>query len=405
MTLSKNYKETLSNGLTVIGEVNPNHKSCGIGYFVKTGARDETVDEAGISHFLEHMMFKGTAKRNALDVSFDLGNIGAQANAFTSEENTVYYSAIIPEYFSALQELLSDMLRPALVQGEFDTEKNVILEEIALYQDRPNFYLYENATAMFFKDHPLSQSVLGTTPSVSALSSTQMRSYFDRRYSTSNMVLVGTGNYDWDLFLKRAEALTKDWVDSNAERKKPEFRQAGEGKIFTRKNLSQSHILYYSPSCSATDEERYALSVLSVILGDGTGSKFFWQLIDTGLAEHASADQDEKDGAGVFSAYASTEPGKVEKVSEIIKKIFDKPMDFTNEDLDRAKAKIASRVVLGGELPMGRLMALGMEWNYRKGIHSLKNEVEKYKQVDKAAIEAALKKYPFKFAEYRLIPE
>ena len=171
---SRNFVETLSNGLTIVGEVNPNHKSCGLGYFVKTGARDETKEEAGISHFLEHMMFKGTAKRDALQVSFDLGNIGAQANAFTSEENTVYYSAIIPEYFEELHELLTDMLRPSLVQEEFDTEKKVILEEIALYQDRPHFYLYEHATAAFFGTHPLSQSVLGTTESVSALTNGQL---------------------------------------------------------------------------------------------------------------------------------------------------------------------------------------------------------------------------------------
>jgi predicted Zn-dependent peptidase len=402
---SKNFLATLENGLTVIGEVNPNHQSCGLGYFVKTGARDETKEEAGISHFLEHMMFKGTAKRSALDVSFDLGNIGAQANAFTSEENTVYYSSIIPEYFAALHELLSDMLKPSLVQAEFDTEKNVILEEIALYQDRPQFYLYENANTAFFEEHPLANSVLGTTQSVSAITSSQMRSYYERRYSTSNMVLAASGNFDWDAFLKRTEVLTKDWKDLSSERKRPIFMKPGKDREFKRKNLSQAHVLFFSPSCAATDAERYALSILSVIIGDGTGSKFFWKLIDSGLAESASAEQDEKDNAGVFSAYAGAEPEKIDEVAGIIKNILNDVRDFTGDELDRAKAKVVSRLILGGELPMGRLMALGMEWNYRQQIHSLKAEIERFKEVSANDILKALDKYPFKFSEYRLLPE
>jgi predicted Zn-dependent peptidase len=140
------YKQTqLKNGLTVIGESNPANVSSAIGFFVRTGARDETPAESGLSHFLEHMMFKGTPTRSAIDINMALGNLGAQANAFTSEENTVYYAAVIPERFSEMQELLSDMLRPALDPNEFDMEKKVILEEIALYQDRPHFFLFENA--------------------------------------------------------------------------------------------------------------------------------------------------------------------------------------------------------------------------------------------------------------------
>ena len=136
-------KYTLENNLTLLGEVNPHAKSVALGFFVKTGARDETADVSGVSHFLEHMMFKGTEKRSALDVTYDLGNLGAQANAFTSEENTVYYASVLPEYFEDTLELLSDMLRPSLSQEEYDVEKKVILEEIALYQDHPMHILFE----------------------------------------------------------------------------------------------------------------------------------------------------------------------------------------------------------------------------------------------------------------------
>lgn len=164
------FKKTqLSNGLTLLGESNPSNVSAAIGFFVKTGARDETPAESGLSHFLEHMMFKGTPTRSALQINLDLGNLGAQANAFTSEENTVYYAAVIPERFAEMQDLLTDMLRPSLDRGEFDMEKKVILEEIALYQDRPHFYLFENAFKDYFGDHPAGNSVLGSHASVLSL--------------------------------------------------------------------------------------------------------------------------------------------------------------------------------------------------------------------------------------------
>ena len=191
----------LDNGLTLLWEHLPQAQSAAIGYFVRTGARDETGKESGVSHFLEHMMFKGTAKRSSADIQYELGNLGAQANAFTSEENTVYYSAVIPENFSKMQELLTDMLRPALDKQEFDTEKKVILEEIALYQDKPYFYMMERAMLDFFAGHSAGSSVLGTSASISALENSEMAAYFARRYVPGNIVLVASGNFAVDKFV------------------------------------------------------------------------------------------------------------------------------------------------------------------------------------------------------------
>ena len=154
---------TLSTGLQPIGAVNKANKSASIGYFVKTCSRYESPVESGVSHFLEHMMFKGTPKRSALEITFELGNLGAQANAYTSEENTVYYATGLTKFFPAMQELLSDMLRPALDPQEFDVEKKVILEEIALYQDRPTFYFFEKALGEYVDSNPAGNYVLGTS--------------------------------------------------------------------------------------------------------------------------------------------------------------------------------------------------------------------------------------------------
>lgn len=398
--------DTLPNGLTLIGHPSRSHQSAAIGFFVKTGARDETAKEAGVSHFLEHMMFKGTKKRSALDITFDLGNLGAQANAFTSEENTVYYAAIIPEYFSEMQELLTDMLRPALRQDDFDTEKKVILEEIALYQDRPHYYLFEHAFKDFYGENPAGNSVLGSTGSISALQRDEMQGYFDMRYSPSNMAIVAAGNFDFDLFQRTATQLCSQWKSANVSRKISAHTTPLIQKEYRKKNLSQSHVLLMSAGASIQDEERYAMGVLSMILGDSTGSKLYWELIDKGLADSAGADNEERDGTGAFMVYASTEPRRLDEVTSIIQRILKDPLDFSEADLIRARTKYTSRVVLNGEVPLSRLMSMGLEWNARRKVETLREIVERLERVDRAEIEKALSRYPLTtWAEFRLVPE
>lgn len=405
MTRNNVVHTKLNNGLNIIAEVNQANQSCGIGFFVKTGSRDEKAEESGVSHFLEHMLFKGSQKRSSLEITYEMGNIGAQSNAFTSEENTVYYGSVIPDNFSTMQEILSDMMQPALVQEEFDMEKKVILEEIALYQDRPHFYLYEHVSREFFNGHPAGNSVLGSIDSVSQLSQPAMRDYFLRRYSPSNMVLVATGRFDCDLFIESAEQLTKNWVNYKVERSLPALTWRTAEKEFSKKDLNQCHVILITGGSGADQEERYALTVLSVILGDSSGSRFYWDLIDKGLAEAASVESDEREGCGTFSAYAATDSNNLSKVIAIMRKIFSDPLNFSDQDLERAKTKLITRIVLSGELPMGRLMALGMEWNYRTRIHTLKEDIDKIQSISKNDVESALKKYPISdLSEFRLVP-
>ncbi len=403
---SKFYKTALSNGLTILGEANEANVSAAIGFFVKTGARDETDLESGVSHFLEHMLFKGTPTRSAIDINLELGNLGAQANAFTSEESTVYYSAIIPENFRAMQELLSDMMRPLLDPEEFAMEKKVILEEIALYQDRPHFYLFENAFKDYFGQHPAGNSVLGSHESVSALSRDVMKSYFDRRYSPSNIVLAATGNFSWESFVSDAERLCGGWENFSVLRDTPRYAGKSGKRNILRKNLSQSHAVLITSGACAQDPERYPLSLLANILGDSSGSRLYWALIDKGLADSASVDNDERDGTGCFSTYVSTSPERLDEVLSIARSVLASPLDFSEADLERAKSKIVSRIVLDGELPMGRLMALGMEWSYRRESTPLSVIVERVQNVTRGDIEGALKRFPLnEWSEYRLLPE
>src|SRR5437764_12390931 len=170
-------KHTLTNGLQIIGETSPSARSAALGFFVRTGARDETPEVSGVTHFLEHMVFKGTPHRTYLDVNRDFDKIGADYNAFTSEENTVFHAAVLPEYLPAAIDVLADILRPSLRREDFDVEKNVIIEEINMYEDRPTWSAYDHAKRLHFADHLLGNSILGTPQSIAALTRDQMHEY------------------------------------------------------------------------------------------------------------------------------------------------------------------------------------------------------------------------------------
>ena len=187
----KFHEFKLDNGLQVVAELNPNVHSVAMGFFVRTGSRDETSAVSGVSHFLEHMAFKGDDKFTADDVNRIFDEIGAKYNASTSEEITLFYAAVLPEYLPRACEILAAILFPSLRQEDFDMEKNVILEEIGMYEDQPSFVAYENLMRTHFSGHPLSQCILGTSQSVTDLTSEQMRNYHSEHYGTGNITLAG----------------------------------------------------------------------------------------------------------------------------------------------------------------------------------------------------------------------
>src|SRR6516165_5434546 len=212
------HHTTLSNGLQVIAELNECAYSVAAGFFVKTGSRDESSDVAGVSHFLEHMVFKGTERRDALAVNRDFDRVGAKHNAQTSEEDTFYHVTVLPEYLPKAFEVLADILRPSLRGDDFETEKKVIIEEIKMYQDNPMSVAYDAAKAAHFGPHPLGQSVLGTVASIEGLTLEQMHDYFGRRYSAGNIVLAFAGKTGWDQVLELASGHCGHWPAGAAER-------------------------------------------------------------------------------------------------------------------------------------------------------------------------------------------
>lgn len=399
------HHKVLQNGLTIIGERRESAVSVAIGFFVRTGARDETPKMSGVSHFLEHMMFKGTATRTALDINFDLAAIGAQANAYTSEENTVYYLAVLPEYLRDAFDILSDMLRPALDPKEFDVEKKVILEEIALYQDRPTHLLFEASMREFFSGHPAGNSVLGTTQSITDLTQPEMQGYFSERYTASNIVLAVSGKFEWDDVIALAEERCAGWPSGAVGRARPAHLPVAGKRELTKEELNRAHLCLVAPGPSAQDEERYEAHVLTTILGDSSGSRCYWELIDKGLADAASVDLEEMDGVGMLYGYVSATPERLEEVKGVMERIMGTPLEFSDADLERAVTKLATRIVLQGESAMRRLMATGLEWIYRGRYRTVDEELQRIKQVNRRGIEALVAKYnPRPITEVRLIP-
>ncbi|MFN5497123.1 MAG: M16 family metallopeptidase, partial [bacterium] len=197
----------LPNGLEIQAEIDPDAHTAALGFFVKTGARDEPTELMGVSHFLEHMLFKGSDRRTAEDVNRDFDEIGASQNAFTTNELTAYHAHVLPERLPAALDILSDILRPALRDKDFDEEKGVIIEEIAMYADQPFWVGYEAMMERLYADHPLAHRVLGTADTVRALSREQMARYFASRYSADNTVLVAAGRLDFDAFVADATRL------------------------------------------------------------------------------------------------------------------------------------------------------------------------------------------------------
>ncbi|MGL4609725.1 MAG: M16 family metallopeptidase [Trueperaceae bacterium] len=371
-------KETLSNGLTIIGEHNPRAQSFAAGYFVNTGSRDETPDISGVSHFLEHMMFKGTGKRSPDDINKEFDDMGANYNAYTSEERTVYYGAVLAERAPKLLDLLSDMMRPALRNEDFDMEKNVILEEIAMYDDRPNFKVFDLANEKFFNGHPIGNSVLGTTDSIKNLQREQMNRYFEARYAPNNMVLTLAGNYDWQTIVEQVGNLTETWKPFETSRHYPNLsaKQGSENEL--EKTLKRVHVAFYAPGVSAQDDLRYAAALLASCIGDGTGSRLYWSLVDKGLVDSASLSHDSSDGVGAFVGYLSTAPEQLEPTIAIFKEELLKVEreGVKADEWQRAQRKFATGLTLRGETPFGRLMSLGSSYLYNKTYHSVQDVVD-----------------------------
>lgn len=384
---------TLDNGLEIAAEINPDAFSQSLGYFVKTGSRDEVAPIAGVSHFLEHMMFKGTPRRTSIDVNRELDDLGSQSNAYTSEEQTVYYISILPEHQDAALDLMTDMMRPSLRDEDFQTEKQVILEEIAMYDDQPPYGAMERAMEEYFGDHPLATRVLGTRETVSGLTADAMRAYHELRYAPNNLCLVATGCVDFDALVRETEKRTQHWKPANLDRKLFEPRIQSKSMEMIHPPATQQYTLEYSPGPGYGNPDRYVTRILGSILGDDSGSRLFWDLVDTGMADTAVTYTQEFQDCGLFGIYLACAPEQRSENWERIQAILDAADEspVTEKELELAKNKICAGMILASERPSNRLFSVGNAWTIRRKYEGVRDAAENYRRVTLDQIQAAFR--------------
>ena len=357
-------RHQLSNGLEILAECNPQAYTSAFGFFVKAGSRDESQDISGVSHFLEHMVFKGTPNRSAAQVNLELDEMGSASNARTGEESTIYHGSVLPEFQTPMIELMSDIMRPSLREDDFETEKNVIIEEIKMYDDQPPYGGYEQLMEAFFGGHPMGQSVLGTVDTVSALTPEQMMEYFHQRYSPSNICLAAAGKVDFEKLVADVERCCGHWQPFDAPRQINSPNYQSGFKSIHKPQSQQQYILQMSPGVATEDDRRYPVSVLVATLGDDSGSRFYWEFLDSGLAESAGMGSYDYQGCGGIMTFLCCAPEQAQENLERLAKLYE---DFslngiTQKELDLAKRKIASHIVLSSERTATRMFSVGTQW-------------------------------------------
>jgi len=395
VTIMEFREHKLDNGLTVLAELNPAAAAAAVGFFVRTGSRDETPDVWGVSHFLEHMMFKGNDGKSAHEFNLAFDNLGANYNAATSQEKTVYYGAVLSEHQHEMMVLLSELLQPALRQDDFDVEKQVILDEIALYEDQPTWRVYRELMAAYFDGHPLGHDVLGTDESVGNMTREGMAGYFRRRYVTGSMILVGTGHVDFDALVTQAEGLAEVWPAAQAPREHPAAPDHRERKVLTDPNLQRQHVGLMSPAPSEQHEERYAAQLACSILGDVTHSRLFYSLIEPAIAEDAQIIYEGLDGVGAAFTYISCDPDRTTEALDIARKEYEtfQAEGPTEAELSAAKNKLASGATLASESPMTRLMGVGNDWVYRHGYTPLEESIDELMGVSRQDVQEVTRQW------------
>jgi predicted Zn-dependent peptidase len=386
----------LENGLEIVAETNRDAHSMSVAFLVRAGARDESDEVAGVSHFLEHMCFKGTPRRSADDVNREFDEIGAHYNAFTSEECTAYYASVLPEYQEQSVDLLADILRPSLRPDDFDMEKKVILEEIQMYLDQPPFGMDDRIKLLHLGGHPLARSVLGTSGSVTDLSPQQMRDYFSSRYSADNVFVAAAGRVDFDALVKQVAARCGDWAPAAPRRDIAPAVSQPRFEVVHRPTATQQYVLELADAPAAEDADRYAAKLLSTIVGDDSGSRMYWELVDPGLAETASLGHYEYLGVGMFYTWLACEPDLAEENLTRLHAIYRRVESdgITGDELRQAKNKVKARVVLGSERPQNRLFNVGGNWLQRREYRTVADDLKSLDDVTLDDLHAVLRKFP-----------
>jgi predicted Zn-dependent peptidase len=390
------FTHRLPNGLTLLGQHMPDVSSVACSFYVKAGARDEQPALSGVSHFLEHMVFKGTATRTGPDIDRTFEELGAEHNAGTSTEYTYYWAKVLGENLVPTIDLLADMMSPCLAPADLDAERSVILQEIARGEDVPDRVLMRALLEGFFAGHPLANSVLGSRESIGAMTVEGMRDYWQRHYGAENILFSIAGNFDWPAVCDQIERLCGGWR-AGATPRSLEAQEAHDGLIVLTRDTMQHQILAAAlPHIADGDSDRFVADVVATVLGDHTGSRLYWGVRERGLAQVAGADISQYDHAGMLMVYLNAEPASVPAAWEAARRELARLQEegVAPDELARAKTKLASRMVLDGESSTQRMLSLLASWTSVGRLETLDDDVAAIDGVTRDDCRRLLDRFP-----------
>ncbi|HEV2582211.1 MAG TPA: pitrilysin family protein [Ktedonobacteraceae bacterium] len=394
------HTHRLSNGLQIVAQPMPDFESVAVSYYVNTGSRDEPDPSiAGVSPFLEQMVFKGTQTLDWQQITLEFNKIGAELNAYTSHEATVFFARVLGEYLERALALLSDMMYPRLDESDFTMEKEVIINEIARSEDQPYSLAYRRMMQAYFGDHPLGHDVLGSRESIRNLRIEQMRDYWKRRYAANNLILAVAGNFDWNHLLELAEKHAASWRVGDAGRSTEMYEPAhSHNEVMIDPKLKQQIMFLSMPCVDVKDPDYYAAMLGGSILGDGDGSRLYWNIYQKGLAESASAGIWAMEGTGILMMEANSTPEQAPRVLKMLRAELDSLLDdgVHEDELRRAKDKIISHMVLSSESTFARMRALSADWITEGRLLTVDEEVQRVENVSTTDVLRALRRFPMR---------
>ena len=363
-------RTVLPSGLRIVTEEERSVRSAAFGIWVNVGSRDETVSTAGASHFLEHLLFKGTKRRSSLEISSAIEAVGGETNAFTSKEYTCFYARVIDKDLPLAVDVISDLITSSVVkEDDVDAERKVVLEEIAMRDDDPSDLIHDLFLERYYGDTPLGRPILGTVESIKGMSRSTVFNYYQKRYQPEDLVVAVAGNIKHKSVVAMVEsALSKDdFLDQVKKdyqvRSSPKINVPGRGKVtLLDRKTEQAHIVYGVPGVARDDKRRFALSILSSALGGGMSSRLFQEIREKrGLAYSTYAYSQQFAGSGVLSFYVGCKPEKAEESIKIIQSILHDVAEngLTQEEISRAKGAVSGSLVLSQEDTGSRMSRIG----------------------------------------------
>jgi predicted Zn-dependent peptidase len=362
-------RTVLPSGLRVVTEAVPTVRSVAFGLWVGVGSRDESTKLAGATHYLEHLLFKGTQRRSALDISSAIDSRGGEINAFTAKEFTCYYARVLDNDLPVAVDVVSDMVLSSILTGpDFEAERGVILEEIAMHQDDPGDIVHDTFAQTVFGQTPLGRPILGTVDSIIALGRDSVRRHYRRWYRPEHIVVSAAGNLDHAKVVRLVKkafgaALTEERSAAPAPVRSPNRKWADSGGIAVIERPSeQVNLVLGMPGVHRTDDRRFPLSVLNSALGGGMSSRLFQEVREKrGLAYSVYSYNSQYSDAGLFGVYAGCLPQKVDDVLEICRVELQRVCErgITDDELRRGKGQVSGSLVLGMEDTGSRMSRIG----------------------------------------------